>query len=128
MLTVTWSSPTRVLLVSWQCHLGNLIRRADIVWLGHTKVIIKTDNEWASVALKHRVAKTLKEWKSMNNVQAERPAAYESQSNGGIEVGIKIVRGLFRTLELCLEARLRKCISTNHALVPWLLQHTLACC
>ena len=60
----------------------------------------------------------------MENVQTESPAAYESQSNGGIEVGVKIVRGLFRTLKLCLEARLGKYISTNHALIPWLLQHT----
>ena len=37
----------------------------DIEWLGHTKVIIKTDNERSIVALKQRVAKTLKEWKCM---------------------------------------------------------------
>ena len=97
---------------------------ADIEWLGHTKVIIKTDNERASVALKYRVVKTLREWKAMDNVQTESPAAYESQSNGGIEVGIKIVRGMFRTLKLCLEAMLGKHISANHALIPWLLQHT----
>ena len=60
----------------------------------------------------------------MENVQVESPAAYESQSNGGIEVGIKIVRGLFRTLKLCLEQRLGKYISTGHALMPWMLQHT----
>ena len=57
----------------------------------------------------------------MKNVQVQSPAAYESKSNGGIEVGIKIVRGLFRTLKLCLEQRLGKYISTDHALVPWLL-------
>ena len=34
---------------------------ADIEWLGHTKVIIKTDNGRAIVALKHRVAR---HWKS----------------------------------------------------------------
>ena len=96
----------------------------DIGWLGHTKVIVKTDNERSVVALKHRVAKMLKEWKAMENVQTESPAAYESQSNGGIEVGVKIVRGLFRTLKLCLEARLGKYVPADHALVPWLLQHT----
>ena len=60
----------------------------------------------------------------MENVQAESPAAYGSQSNGGIEVGIKIVRGLLRTLELCLEQRFGKYISTGHTFNPWLLQHT----
>ena len=53
---------------------------ADIEWLGHTKVMIKTDNERAIVALKHRVAKNLKEWKAMDNVQTECPVAYELQS------------------------------------------------
>ncbi len=57
---------------------------ADIEWLGHTRIRIKTENERAIVALKHRVAKILKEWKSRGNVQVESPAAYESQSNGGI--------------------------------------------
>ena len=41
-------------------------------------------------------------------------------------MGVKLVRGLFRTLKLCLEARIGKYISTNHALVPWFLQHTCA--
>jgi len=91
---------------------------ADVEWLGHTRIILKTDNERAIVALKHRVAKHLKEWKSMGNVQTESPAAYGFQSNGGIEVRMKIVRGLFRTLELCHGQRLGKYISTGHALMP----------
>ena len=60
----------------------------------------------------------------MVNVQTESPVEYDSQSNGAIEVGIKIVRGMFRTLKLCLEARLGKYVPVNHALVPWLLEHT----
>ena len=96
----------------------------DIEWLGHTKIIIKTDNERSVVALKHRVAKHLKEWKSLDNVQTECPAACESQSNGGTEVGVKIVRGMFRTLKLCLEQRLGKYVPVDHALLPWLLEHT----
>ena len=90
----------------------------DIEWRGHTKVIINTDNERSIVALKQRVAKTLKELKSMENVQTESPAAYESQSNGGVGVGVKLVRWLFRTLKLCMDAPI------NHAMILWLLQHT----
>ena len=97
---------------------------ADIQWLGHTKVLLKTDNERAIVALKHRVAKILKEYKSMDNVQTESPRAYDSQSNGGTEVGVKLVRGLFRKLKLCLESRLGKYVTVSHAMVPWLLMRT----
>ena len=34
------------------------------------------------------------------------------------------MRGLFRTLKLCLEARIGKYVPVEHALVPWLLEHT----
>ena len=51
-------------------------------------------------------------------MQTESPAAYESQPNGGVEVGVKIVRGQFRTLKLCLEQRLGKYVPVDHALMP----------
>ena len=35
-----------------------------------------------------------------------------------------LIRGLFRTLKLCLEARIGKVIPVGHALIPWLLEHT----
>ena len=57
------------------------------------------------------------------NVQEETPNVYDSQSNGGVEVGIRLVRGMFRTLKLCLEARLQKYMPINHATTAWLLEH-----
>ena len=35
-----------------------------------------------------------------------------------------MVRGLFRTLKLCLDARVQKYILVQHPVVPWLLEHT----
>ena len=57
-------------------------------------------------------------------MQTESPTAYEPQSNGGTEVGVKIVRGLLRALKSCLEQRLGKYVPVDHALMPWLLEHT----
>ena len=96
----------------------------DIKWMGHTKVVIKTDNERAIVSLKTRVARLLREFEGLQNVQTESPPAHDSQSNGGVEIGIRLVRGLFRTLKLCLEARIGTYIPVSHALTPWLLEHT----
>ena len=73
---------------------------ADIEWLGHTRVILKSDNEPSILALRRRVARMLKMNESFVNVQEENPVAYDSQSNGGIEVGIRIIRGFYRTLKL----------------------------
>ncbi len=97
---------------------------ADIEWLGHTKLVIKADNEPAVKALAKQVEGILRERGNTANVQQESPPAYDSQANGGTEVGIRIVRGLFRTLKLCLEARIGKFVPIGHALIPWLLEHT----
>ena len=59
----------------------------------------------------------------MEQISTEAPPRYDSQSNGGIEVGVRMIRGLFRTLKLCAEARLGKFIPINHAVIPWMLQH-----
>ena len=40
------------------------------------------------------------------------------------EAAVMLVRGLFRTLKLCLESSVGKRIPEDHALVPWLLLHT----
>ena len=52
----------------------------------------------------------------------EHQAKYDSHSNGGIEAGVQFIRGLFRTLKLCAEARIGKFIPVNHAIVSWLLE------
>ena len=95
----------------------------DLKWLGHTRVILKSDNERSIGALRARVARIMKVQEHVVNVQEEAPNTYDSQSNGGVEVGIRLVRGMFRTLKLCLEARLQKYMPINHAVTPWLLEH-----
>ena len=97
---------------------------SDVVWLDHIRLIFKSDNESAILALRRRVARLLKLAEHMENVQEESPPVYDSQSNGGIEIGVRIIRGMFRTLKLCLEARLNKYLPVNHPITAWLLEHT----
>ena len=61
---------------------------------------------------------------SPKRLSKEDPATYDSQSNGGTEVGVMLVRGLFRTLELCLGSQVERFIPVGHAIIPWLLEHT----
>ncbi len=97
----------------------------DLEWLGHTRVIMQADNEPAVQALVARVIELAKvECKDFAQLTKEQSAAYDSQSNGGVEVGVMLVRGLFRTLRLCLGARVGRKIPADHAVVPWLLEHT----
>ncbi len=53
----------------------------------------------------------------------ERPEAYDSQSNGLTEVGVRSVRAHFRTLRACLQRRLGKMIPVGHPVSAWLIEH-----
>jgi hypothetical protein len=63
------------------------------------------------------------ECKELDQLAKEDPAAYDSQSNGGTEIGVRMIRGLFRTLKLCLEARIDKYIPIDHPIIAWMMQH-----
>ena len=79
-------------------YVSNLVVD-DILWLGHLKMILKADNEPAVHALLLQVLRKVRSThQNVENVTKEQPAKYESQSNGGTEVGVMLVRGLFRTL------------------------------
>ncbi len=96
----------------------------DLEWLGHTRVIIKADGEPALQALAKRVITMAKvECKDLEQVSKEDPAAYDSQANGGTEVGVRLVRGLLRTVKLCIEQRLEKYIPVDHPVMSWMLEH-----
>ena len=97
---------------------------SDVAWLGHVKLLLKSDNERALVALVKRALVELKcQIPDLENVSDETSMEYDSQANGATEVGIKTVRGQFRTLKLCLEDRLEQEIPVKHPLTSWILEH-----
>ena len=96
-----------------------------VSWLGHTRLILKSDGE---PAVRRFVKKSLEEIKhtvkDVEQASSERSAAHDSQSNGGTEVGVRTVRGLLRSLRLCLGKRLGARLPTQHPLMAWLVEHT----
>ena len=104
-------------------YVSNLVV-ADIEWIGHKKLIIKSDNEPALRALVVRSLEMARvQCQDVSTISQEHPARYDSQSNGGVEVGVQIIRGLFRTLKLCLEARIGKFVPVEHSIISWLVEH-----
>ena len=74
---------------------------SDVAWLGHVKLILKGDNERVLVTLINQALKVLRcQVEELESISAEHSQPYDSQSNGGTEVGIRAVRRLFRTLKL----------------------------
>ncbi len=105
-------------------YVANLVAEA-VSWLGHVKLILKADNEKSLQSLVVRALEVIRvKCEKVENVSKEQPPKYDSQSNGATEIGVRLIRGLFRTLKLCTEARIDKFIPIQHALIPWLLEHT----
>ena len=99
---------------------------SDVQWMGHTRLIVKADNE---PALQTVVVETIKRLRikveDLDSISKEQPERYESQSNGLIEVGVRNLRAQFRTMRACLEARVGKGIPVMHPIAAWLIEH---CC
>ena len=104
-------------------YCGGLVV-SDVVWFRQIRLIFKSSNESAILALRKRVARIIKFAKHMENVHEKFPPAYDSESNGGVGIGVRIIRSMFRTLQLCLEARLNKYLPVNHPITAWLPEHT----
>ena len=90
----------------------------DIALLGYKKIIFKSDNEPALVALKQAV----KAERPEEIIMEESPVG-ESASNGEVENAIKLVEGMFRSLKSSLEERIGKKLVREHMCVPWLIRH-----
>ena len=73
----------------------------DVVWLGYSRVILKSDNEPAIVRLLKDSLKALRV-EGMDRACEEHPPPYDPQSNGGIEIGVKLVKGQMRTMRSSL--------------------------
>ena len=62
----------------------------DVLWLGYSRVILKSDNEPAIVRLLKESSKVLRV-EGLEQAAEEHPPPYDPQSNGDIEVGVKFV-------------------------------------
>ena len=60
---------------------------------------------------------------TLETVSVEHSQKYDSQASGGTEVGVRAVRGLFRTMRLCIEKRTGRGLPVRHPLSSWLLEH-----
>ena len=96
---------------------------SDIIWMGHTRVILKADNEPAIGKVLKEVLKSLR-IEGLEQAAEERPPPYDSQANGAIEIGCKLVKGMSTTLRKCLENRIGWKIPPEHPLMTWLVAHS----
>ena len=96
----------------------------DVAWLGHNRIILKSDNEPAILKLLKDSLKTARvEVDELEQVMEEHAVRYDSKSNGDVENAVKQVTKLLRTLKLCLGKRIGKKIPMSHPVLTWLVEH-----
>ena len=84
--------------------------------LGYKKIIMKSDNEPAILALKEAVRRET----DVEIVTEEVPVA-DHQANGMVENAIKNVQGQYRVIKDALESRQGRRIAGEHPVVPWMV-------
>jgi hypothetical protein len=82
------------------------------------RVLIRTDGENALTALRDAIIQALPE----GATPIKTPVG-ESSSNGGIEGGVRIFKGLLRVHLAALERRIGAKFPSNHPVLTWLVEH-----
>ncbi len=86
--------------------------------MGYKKIILKSDNEPAILALKEAVIRET----DVEIVTEEVPVA-DHPANGLVEYAIKNVQGQLRVIKDALESRQGRRIDGEHPVVPWMVMH-----
>ena len=89
----------------------------NIAWLGHVRLVLRSDNEPAILALFAEALRGLRvQLMDLESVSSEGTVPYDPQTNGAVEVAVRNVKNSVRANILTLESRLLK-IPHGHAVV-----------
>ena len=93
--------------------------KQDVLWLGHAKVIIRSDNEPALLQVVRQTVAALK----MEGVDAadEGSVPRDPQTNGAIENAVKLLKGTLRANLLSFERMIRARVPLDHPIIAWLV-------
>ena len=97
----------------------------SVLWLGCSRVILKSDHEPAIMKLLQEDLGALKV-SGIDQASEEHPPPYDPQANGAVEAAVKQVKARLKTLKLCLERRIGKRIPPKHPITAWLVAHCAA--
>ena len=94
----------------------------DIAFAGHTRVILRSDNE---PALLQVVADALKNLRvqQLDAASSEGSVPYDPQTAGAAEVTVRNLKGQVRAMQLTLDRCLGMHVPPRHPLMAWLVEH-----
>ena len=81
-------------------------------------ILVKVDNEPATISLRAALMERLPE----GAAPVQTPAR-ESESNGGVENGVKLFKGLLRVHLAALERKTEGYLASSHPVMSWLVEY-----
>lgn len=101
------------------CEYAIVSLKKAIEQLGYKKVILRSDNEPAILALKEAVRRET----DVEIVSEEVPVG-DHQANGSIENAVKQVQGQFRAIKDAFETSYRTKLTEESPMIPWTVMHS----
>ena len=95
--------------------------RDDVLWLGHPKVMIRSDNEPALLHVVDTALAALKAKGVASN--SEGSVTYDPQTNGAAGNAVRPFKGSLRANLLSFERQLQARIPVNHPILAWLVTY-----
>ena len=92
---------------------------ADLDWLGLRRLVFKSDQEPAILALKQAVRESMP---TVEFVMEESPVE-EHQSNGTIEVTVREIQKQVRVMKSALKERMKCEVPSRHPILAFLVEH-----
>ena len=67
--------------------------RQDVLWLGHSRVVIRSDNEPALLRVVEKTVAALRRSAGVESASSEGSVPYDPQTNGHAEGAVRLIKG-----------------------------------
>ena len=94
----------------------------DVLWLGHSKAVIRSDNELALAKVMEKTVRAL-ELAGIDGATTEGSVPYDPQANGHAGSTVGVVKSMSRTLLLGLERHIEGRGPLTHLVLALLVSH-----
>ena len=97
--------------------------KQDILWLGHSLVVIKGDNEPALIQVISATLAALK-MSGVTSVSDEGSVPYDPQTNGAAAAAVRLLKGTLKANLLGLERQINARVPVDHPIVAWMVRYS----